>query len=893
MVNGRQVNEGSRRFTRARLAIMSMISLVLWVAAARSSGVPDDLKTKIDAFTGGVHTRVVWIKQGEQWEDDGFGKYLFGYDSKLDMVDTIAVTVDTRQQREGGFFRPVLCSGGHRVVFADVGKTYVINWDGTGRRLISDYQLSDAWKDPATGKEYVFVQTSRGGDPAGECIRINIDDPEDQLVLIVEQFGSSYISWYQASADGRLAVDFMPWHGGDDGGSCTVEDGALRNGGYKSCHGGGCRSSVEVSNDYIWTKMQCCPHAGVQVFQYDFDEPDPALRNRRISGGTGKQMVEFNATVPPGTDPRDWANPKFASKGKGVMCVVGGLNGDRNLVESFMHKFAPDYRSFTDWVQLTEGLGGNVFPDVWIGVEATSPEIVLSSPKLSFYAYPDGSDPAPQTMTVQTPFGTLSDVTAHEDASWLSVEVTGTGDSYAIENRISVGNLGVGTQSATVTVSASNADVEPETYVVELTIREPQDPQSITIVPASAVVKTAGTVAFAATILDQYDQPMIPQPAFTWSVEDGGTISGSGVFTAGASLGGPYTVTAAALGVQGMAQVTVSRNCATQMTVNQKTDGAVWNELGTFYFLRGGGGHVLITNEGANGFVVADAVRFTTGDTEVIVDNADASQVELTGTWTSSSAMMGYHGDDYIHDGNEGQGTKSVKFTPELPRDGDYVVSMMWTAHDSRADNVAVDIVNDCGAVADEPLTLVSPNGDRSYAVGETMSIAWTAGEEVTGILAEISVDRGRTWLPITQDAAWAPESTPYEWTIPAGLDGTSLVSDSVVVRVSDYFVTTIWDISDASFSITETGAGHVPGGHTAGRVPVIARRGMLVHIRPPSDGPYSATVFRIDGSRVLVERGRSARSKPVDLRALPSGVYRLRVEYRGGSVQSGIVVCR
>ncbi len=884
------------RFQRSaygRLLILPAILLLFFYTHTRSSGVPDNIKTRIDAFTGGEHTRVVWIKQGEVRENDGFGKYLFGYDSKLDRLDTIATTLDTRSEREGGFFRPVICSGGHRVVVADMGKTYVINWDGTGRRLISEYQHSDAWKDPATGKEYVFVQTTRGnGAPEGECIRINIDDPDDQLVLIKEKFGSSYISWYQASADGRLAVDFMPWAGGAEGGACTVEEGALRQGGYKSCHGNGCRSSVEVSNDYIWSKMHCCPHSGVQVFQYDFKEPDPSKRNRKISGGTGKAMVEFNAAVPPGTDPREWGNPKFASKGKGVMCVVGGLKGDRNLVESFMHKFAPDYRSFTDWVQLTEGPGGNVFPDVWIGVEATSPEIVLSSAKLHFYAYPGAGDPEPQTMTVQTPFGALNDVAVQEDAAWLTALVTQADDAHAIENRISVGSLGVGTQSATVTVSASNAEVSPATYVVELTIREPQEPHTITVSPAVTVVKAGGSVAFEAVILDQYGQPMVPQPAFSWSVSDGGAISSSGVFSAQATLGGPYRVDAEAHGKQGSAQVTIAENCVTRQFVDQKTNGAVWNDIGSFYFLRGGGGHVRITNEGANGYVIADAVRFVNAADTVIIDNADA-QAEKTGSWTSSTATLGYHGDNYIHDNNENQGAKSVKFTPDLPRDGNYEVAMIWTQHHARADNVAVDIVNDCGSLEEEPLILTSPNGDRSYEVGGSMAITWAASEGITGVLAEISVDNGKSWLPITQDDAWDPGATPHTWKIPAEIDGTSLIATSVIVRISDYFETTVWDISDAAFSITEAGADNTRGPRIHNQKPFISRRGMTLTIRPPSGGPFKATLFGLDGSRALVIKGNSALAKSFDLRSLPSGAYRLRVEYDGGVIQTSILVYR
>ena len=60
---------------------------------------------------------------------------------------------------------------------------------------------------------------------------------------------------------------------------------------------------------------------------------------------------------------------------------------------------------------------------------------------------------------------------------------------------------------------------------------------SITVSPASASVPTGGTQQFSATALDQNGQPMNPQPPFTWSVSGGGSISSSGLFTAGSTAG--------------------------------------------------------------------------------------------------------------------------------------------------------------------------------------------------------------------------------------------------------------------------------------------------------------------------------------------------------------------
>lgn len=81
---------------------------------------------------------------------------------------------------------------------------------------------------------------------------------------------------------------------------------------------------------------------------------------------------------------------------------------------------------------------------------------------------------------------------------------------------------------------------------------------TITVSPASASVQRIGTQQFSATALDQYGAPLSPQPVFTWSVSGGGTISTSGLFTAGSTAGGPFTVSASSGSVSGLASVTLT-----------------------------------------------------------------------------------------------------------------------------------------------------------------------------------------------------------------------------------------------------------------------------------------------------------------------------------------------
>ena len=80
---------------------------------------------------------------------------------------------------------------------------------------------------------------------------------------------------------------------------------------------------------------------------------------------------------------------------------------------------------------------------------------------------------------------------------------------------------------------------------------------SIVVTPASATVLTSATQQFTATARNQFGTNMTPQPSFTWTVTGGGTVSTGGLFTAGTSTGGPYTIQAASGSLIGVATITV------------------------------------------------------------------------------------------------------------------------------------------------------------------------------------------------------------------------------------------------------------------------------------------------------------------------------------------------
>ena len=80
----------------------------------------------------------------------------------------------------------------------------------------------------------------------------------------------------------------------------------------------------------------------------------------------------------------------------------------------------------------------------------------------------------------------------------------------------------------------------------------------ISITPTNAAVVPYGTRQFTATATDALGIVIAPAPAFAWSVTGGGTISASGLFTAGGSVGGPFTVSACSTGITATASVSIA-----------------------------------------------------------------------------------------------------------------------------------------------------------------------------------------------------------------------------------------------------------------------------------------------------------------------------------------------
>jgi hypothetical protein len=206
-------------------------------------------------------------------------------------------------------------------------------------------------------------------------------------------------------------------------------------------------------------------------------------------------------------------------------------------------------------------------PDLFNAREAASnrPQLVVVATAVTNAAptvvTPAGASPSPVTGTTAA----LS-VLGGDDQGEASLIYTWstTGTPPAAVTFSANGTNGAKSTTATFTAAGTYAflvtlqDGGGLTATSPVTVTVNQTLTSIAVTPATATVAPSASRQFAASARDQFGVTLTPQPSFAWTVSGGGTIDGTGLFVAGASGGGPFTVTAASGGRSGTASVTVS-----------------------------------------------------------------------------------------------------------------------------------------------------------------------------------------------------------------------------------------------------------------------------------------------------------------------------------------------
>jgi hypothetical protein len=109
--------------------------------------------------------------------------------------------------------------------------------------------------------------------------------------------------------------------------------------------------------------------------------------------------------------------------------------------------------------------------------------------------------------------------------------------------------------------------------------------------------------------------------------------------------------------------------------------------------------------------------------------------------------------------------------------------------------------------IAGTGLTVLTPNGDTTYYIGDIMEIKWDQKDSLSGLLIDFSPSNGKEYFTI---AGLLPTSSSFQnrelqWLIPDSIfswSKKSTISDSCKIWIHDYFDYTIGDVSDRLFSI-------------------------------------------------------------------------------------------
>jgi hypothetical protein len=99
-------------------------------------------------------------------------------------------------------------------------------------------------------------------------------------------------------------------------------------------------------------------------------------------------------------------------------------------------------------------------------------------------------------------------------------------------------------------------------------------------------------------------------------------------------------------------------------------------------------------------------------------------------------------------------------------------------------------------------VTVTSPNGGESWFASSNQKITWTAHSDVTNVKIELSTDGGTNYSTVL--TASIPNNGSFDWN---AIDA-ALIGNSLRVRISDAADASIFDVSDANFTIAEVPAG-------------------------------------------------------------------------------------
>ncbi len=162
-----------------------------------------------------------------------------------------------------------------------------------------------------------------------------------------------------------------------------------------------------------------------------------------------------------------------------------------------------------------------------------------------------------------------------------------------------------------------------------------------------------------------------------------------------------------------------------------------------------------------------------------------------------SSVRVDYSPDGgltWINISSGASNTGTLSWTPPYVFSNNYLIKV------ANSSNVLIADISDAPFTVQNPIEVTSPNGGEELIGCNSYNITWDKpGSCISRFRIEYSIDNGVTWVLLnTPNNSGSGNTQSYTWNIP-----NTITTTEGLVRVLDYYNSSVLDVSDANFSIT------------------------------------------------------------------------------------------
>ncbi|MFV1995280.1 MAG: LamG-like jellyroll fold domain-containing protein, partial [Verrucomicrobiales bacterium] len=335
---------------------------------------------EIRAFTG-APTRLVWIQsQRSEWFTNAQSRgYLVGFDTEDNLGERVIVG------DPDSYSKPLFTPDGAQVVFSNrrTLQAHAVNWDGSGLRDLGQGFVSDLWRDPATGVDWVYLRSGAGLETDPIVRRRLSDGGGEEMVWDETMNGHAGYPWFQLSPDGEIFVDAFPWN------KCGVGDPAT--------------GDWELYNFGCWPGIS--PDASKRSFIFNGDHVNIEMYDRNKTNHRSILLANI-----PGVENKRLYHPQWSNHPSFLTVTSPELN---HQCEFYLGKFDSGWNAMEAWLKVTENKTAELFGDAWIrpaGGLPTTPLIAQKKPaaqQRENATNPTGASPSGSKRWPQTTDGLL------------------------------------------------------------------------------------------------------------------------------------------------------------------------------------------------------------------------------------------------------------------------------------------------------------------------------------------------------------------------------------------------------------------------------------------------------------------------------------------------------